>query len=147
MVTSRQFVLISAGGIAALVLAELDLPASLMQQSEKPFRYIVVDEAQDLSPVQSRFLRAAVSVAANDIFLTGDTHQRIYSNRVMLRNTGIHVASRSSLLKVNYRTTAEILAWSLELLRCEPIDNMEGGPGADLGLPVGDPRRVPELQA
>lgn len=30
-------------------------------------------------------------------------------------------------LKINYRTTAEILAWSLGLLRGERIDDMNGG--------------------
>jgi len=30
-------------------------------------------------------------------------------------------------LSINYRTTAEILGWSLGLLRGEPIDDMEGG--------------------
>lgn len=94
---------------------------------DKPYRHIVVDEAQDLSAPQWRLLRAAAPEAANDIFLAGDTHQRIYSHVVSLRDTGIHVTGRSSRLTLNYRTTAEILSWSLGLLRGEPIDNMEGG--------------------
>jgi superfamily I DNA/RNA helicase len=40
---------------------------------------------------------------------------------------GINIAGRSSRLNINYRTTAEILGWSLGLLRGEPIDDMEGG--------------------
>ncbi|MCV7195929.1 UvrD-helicase domain-containing protein [Mycobacterium angelicum] len=95
--------------------------------AQKPFRHIVIDEAQDLSPDQWRLLRAAVAEAPNDIFIAGDTHQRIYDNRVSLREVGINIAGRSSRLNINYRTTAEILGWSLGLLRGEPIDDMEGG--------------------
>lgn len=99
----------------------------LEESSEKPFRHILIDEAQDLSPDQWRLLRAAVAEAPDDIFIAGDTHQRIYDNRVSLREVGINIAGRSSRLNINYRTTAEILGWSLGLLRGEPIDDMEGG--------------------
>jgi hypothetical protein len=99
----------------------------LEKTSEKPFRHIVIDEAQDLSPDQWRLLRAAVAEAPDDIFIAGDTHQRIYNNRVSLREVGINIAGRSSRMNINYRTTAEILGWSLGLLRGEPIDDMEGG--------------------
>nr|WP_256736050.1 UvrD-helicase domain-containing protein [Mycolicibacterium hippocampi] len=99
----------------------------LEESTDKPFRHILIDEAQDLSPDQWRLLRAAVAEAPNDIFIAGDTHQRIYDNRVSLREVGINVAGRSSRLNINYRTTAEILGWSLGLMRGEPIDDMEGG--------------------
>lgn len=95
--------------------------------ANKPYSHIVIDEAQDLSPDQWRLLRAAVPERPDDIFIAGDTHQRIYNNRVSLRDVGINVAGRSTRLNVNYRTTAEILGWSLGLLRGEPIDDMEGG--------------------
>ncbi|BCQ07071.1 ATP-dependent DNA helicase Rep [Mycobacterium heckeshornense] len=101
--------------------------AILEASIEKPYRHIVIDEAQDLSPDQWRLLRAAAPEAPNDIFIAGDTHQRIYNNRVSLREVGINVAGRSSKLNLNYRTTAEILGWSLGLLRGTRIDDMEGG--------------------
>jgi hypothetical protein len=65
--------------------------------------------------------------APDDIFIVGDTHQRIYENPVSLRDVGINIAGRSSRLNINYRTTAEILGWSLGLLRREPTDDMERG--------------------
>lgn len=99
----------------------------LEESSEKPFRHVIIDEAQDLSPDQWRLLRAATAKAPDDIFIAGDTHQRIYDNRVSLREVGINIAGRSSRLNINYRTTAEILGWSLGLLRGESIDDMEGG--------------------
>ena len=54
-----------------------------------PFRHVVVDEIQDLHPAQWRLLRAAVPVGPDDLFLTGDPHQRIYGNHVSLRSVGI----------------------------------------------------------
>ncbi|MFF0529404.1 UvrD-helicase domain-containing protein [Nocardia amikacinitolerans] len=100
----------------------------IMETVEDPlYRHILVDEAQDLSPEQWRLLRACVPPGTDDLFLAGDTHQRIYQNRVTLKDVGIHVAGRSTRLTVNYRTTAEILRWSLELLRGERIDDMDEG--------------------
>jgi AAA domain/UvrD-like helicase C-terminal domain len=99
----------------------------LDQMPDRPYRHVVVDEAQDLSPVQWRLLRAAVPPGPDDLFLAGDAHQRIYNHRVSLRDVGIPVAGRSSRLTVNYRTTAEILSWSLGMLGGERIDDMDGG--------------------
>jgi superfamily I DNA/RNA helicase len=91
------------------------------------YRHAVIDEAQDLSLVQWRFLRALVAPGPDDLFLAGDAHQRIYSHRVTLNRVGIQTAGRSSRLTINYRTTAEILAWSLGMLRGEPIDDLDDG--------------------
>ncbi|MEV6769697.1 3'-5' exonuclease [Nocardia sp. NPDC051030] len=99
----------------------------LQSGDDKPFRHIIVDEAQDLGPDQWRLLRAAVAVGHDDLFIAGDTHQRIYDNRVSLRDTGIDISGRSRRLSINYRTTAEILGWSLAILRGEAIDDMDGG--------------------
>ncbi len=98
----------------------------LQQRVDKPYRHVIVDEAQDLSPNQWRMLRAAVGHGGDDMFLAGDPHQRIYDNRVSLRDVGVNVTGRSRRLSINYRTTAEILGWSLALLRGEQIDEMMG---------------------
>ncbi|MEV0842012.1 UvrD-helicase domain-containing protein [Actinocatenispora sera] len=99
----------------------------LNAHTDRPYRHVLVDEAQDLSAVQWRLVRAVAADGPDDVFLAGDTHQRIYSNRVTLRDVGLRVAGRSARLTVNYRTTAEILGWSLGMLRQEAIDDMEGG--------------------
>lgn len=99
----------------------------LDEMDKKPYRHVVVDEAQDLTADQWRLLRAAVPECTDDIFIAGDTHQRIYDNHVTLGDIGIDIAGRSGQLNLNYRTTAEILGWSLSLLRGEPIDDMNGG--------------------
>ncbi|MEU1259196.1 UvrD-helicase domain-containing protein [Streptomyces chartreusis] len=94
---------------------------------EGPYRHVVIDEAQDLHPCQWRLLRALVPPGPDDLFIAGDTHQRIYGNKVSLRSLGIPVTGRSTRLRVNYRTTKEILTWSTELLTGEAVDDMDGG--------------------
>ncbi|MBB4683735.1 UvrD-helicase domain-containing protein [Amycolatopsis jiangsuensis] len=118
----------------------------LNDRLEKPYRHIVVDEAQDLSPVHWRLLRAAVPQAPDDLFLAGDTHQRIYNSRVSFRDVGIAIAGRSSKLNINYRTTAEILAWSLGLIRGERIDDMDGGLDSIAGCRSDVHGMTPELK-
>ncbi|QBI53659.1 UvrD-helicase domain-containing protein [Streptomonospora litoralis] len=99
----------------------------LAGRDDKPYRHVIVDEAQDLSAEKWRLLRAAVPAGPDDLFIAGDTHQRIYQHRISFRDVGVHIAGRSRRLRVNYRTTAEILGWSLELLHGERIDDMDGG--------------------
>ncbi|WP_405084789.1 hypothetical protein [Microbispora sp. NBC_01389] len=62
----------------------------------------------------------------DDLFVAGDTHQRIYDNLVSLFQVSTEVVGRSRKLKLNYRTTAEMLAWSMSLLQDEPNDDMGG---------------------
>jgi len=92
-----------------------------------PFRHVVVDEVQDLHPAQWRLLRAAAPLGPDDLFLTGDPHQRIYGNHVSLRQVGIHVGGRSARLKINYRTSAEILAWALGALGRDGVTDLDDG--------------------
>ncbi|MFF8654127.1 UvrD-helicase domain-containing protein [Streptomyces huasconensis] len=90
------------------------------------FDHVVVDEAQDLHPAQWRLLRAVVADGDDDLFVTGDPHQRIYDARVSLRSLGISVAGRGARLRLNYRSTEEILRWSKALLDGDPVDDLSG---------------------
>ncbi|MGW1058253.1 UvrD-helicase domain-containing protein [Micromonospora rubida] len=94
------------------------------------FDHVVVDEAQDLHPAQWRVLRAAVPPGPDDLFITGDPHQRIYDSRVSLTALGISVAGRSSRLRVNYRSTEEILTWATGVLVGARVTDL-GGEGDD----------------
>jgi len=96
-------------------------------QGSLPYRAVVVDETQDLSPGQLRLIRAMAPEAPNDIFLVGDAHQRIYGRRQTLKHCGINVVGRSSRLRLNYRTTDEIGRWSTALLHGTPMDDLDGG--------------------
>lgn len=94
------------------------------------FDHVVVDEAQDLHPAQWRVLRAVVAPGPDDLFITGDPHQRIYDARVSLRSLGIPVAGRTGRLRVNYRSTEEILRRARTILDGAPVPDL-GGDGAD----------------
>jgi hypothetical protein len=99
----------------------------LRGRSVKPYRHVVVDEAQDLHEAQWRMLRAVVPEGANDIFIVGDSHQRIYDRRSSLSKVGINIRGRSSKLRINYRTTHQILSWSLALLGEGSFDDLDEG--------------------
>ncbi|MDT0608655.1 UvrD-helicase domain-containing protein [Streptomyces lancefieldiae] len=91
------------------------------------YRYIVVDEAQDLRPAHWKMLRAMTAPDRNDLFLVGDTHQRIYKNQVTLGSLGINIRGRSSKLSLSYRTTRQILRSALNVLGDETYDDLDGG--------------------
>ncbi len=104
--------------------------ARLLTETSPEYDHVVVDEAQDLHPAQWRVLRGAVAPGTDDLFLTGDPHQRIYDAKVSLRSLGIRVTGRTNRLRVNYRSTEEILSWSRRILHEVPIDDLSGD-GAD----------------
>lgn len=98
-----------------------------------PYAHVIVDEAQDLHPAQWRLLRAAVPAGKNDLFLVGDAHQRIYDSRVSLSSIGIETRGRARRLKINYRTSQQILGWALGILSGEPIDDLDGNAERQVG--------------
>jgi superfamily I DNA/RNA helicase len=100
---------------------------ALDAQADRRFRHVVVDEAQDLHHAHWRFLRALVAPDVDDLFIAGDTFQRIYGNKVSMRSLGIGIVGRSFRLRINYRTTHEILTWASGLLTGEPTDDMDDG--------------------
>ncbi|GGZ28143.1 UvrD-helicase domain-containing protein [Streptomyces poonensis] len=101
-----------------------DQAARLLAESGPRYRHVVVDEAQDLHPAQWRVLRACVAPQSDDIFLVGDPHQRIYDSRVSLGSLGVNVRGRTTRLRLNYRSTEEILRWSASLLDGQPVGRL-----------------------
>ena len=114
----------------------------LRQAGTLAYRHILVDEAQDLHPSQWRLLRAAVAPGPDDLFIAADPHQRVYDNRVSLASLGISVRGRSRRLSLNYRTTQEILAWSVPLLGTDPVTGLDGEVDSLIGYrsPMHGPR-------
>lgn len=58
-------------------------------------------------------------------FIVGDSHQRIYRNYPTLSKCGINVRGRSSILKINYRTTEEIRKHAFALLNGISFDDLD----------------------
>jgi superfamily I DNA/RNA helicase/mRNA-degrading endonuclease RelE of RelBE toxin-antitoxin system len=97
------------------------------------YRHVVVDEAQDLRAAHWKLLRAMVDPGTpNDLFIAGDTHQRIYDHHVTLGALGINIrGGRSQRLTLSYRTTREILAWALAISNDVEIDYDDLDDGTD----------------
>ena len=95
--------------------------------AESRYKHIIVDEGQDLSANAFRLLRSiAGDEHADDIFIVGDAHQRIYKNKASLSKCGINIRGRSSILRVNYRTTEEIRRAAFALLNGISFDDLDG---------------------
>lgn len=105
----------------------------LAQRAHAPYRHVLVDEGQDLHPAQWRLLRHAVAAGSDDLFIVSDPNQRIYDNKVSLASLGIEVRGRSHRLTVSYRTTQEILHWSVGMLDGQPADGLDDMPDTLVG--------------
>ena len=99
----------------------------LEQRGASPYRAVIVDEAQDIDAEQWRLIRVLAPRADNSLFLTGDAHQRIYGKPIALGRFGIDIRGRSRRLKINYRTTEQVLRWAVALLTGIEIDDLDGG--------------------
>jgi len=101
----------------------------LIENDIHPYTHIIADEFQDFSNPELRFLRALVKKGRNDLFLTGDPYQRIYSGRkINFSAAGINVrGKRSQKLKVNYRTTEEIKRMAVSVVKDQKYDDLDGG--------------------
>lgn len=101
----------------------------LNEHNVRPFTNVIADEFQDFSNPELKFLRALVAEGRNDLFLTGDPMQRIYSGRkINFSAAGINVRGvRSRRLKINYRTTEPIKRVAVSIIKGQTYDDMDGG--------------------
>ncbi len=101
----------------------------LKENNIHPYTNVIADEFQDFSNPELRFLRALVAKGKNDLFLTGDPIQRIYTGRKSnFGVAGINVKGvRSVKLKVNYRTTEQIKRVAVGVVKGMDFDDMSGG--------------------
>src|SRR6218665_246011 len=86
------------------------------------FDHVVVDEAQDLSVTQLRFLSALAGGAPNGLFFAGDLGQRIFQQPFSWKSLGADVRGRSRTLHITYRTPHQIRLQADRLLGPEVSD-------------------------
>ncbi|MEZ7131661.1 UvrD-helicase domain-containing protein [Nonomuraea sp. AD125B] len=84
-----------------------------VEPGRKPYRHVVVDEAQDVSPAQWRLLRAVAPHAPDDLFVVGDPHQRVTDTRVSLGAVGIPAEQHT--LRTSFRLPLELLSFVVRL--------------------------------
>ncbi|MBM3797947.1 MAG: DNA helicase [Acidobacteria bacterium] len=122
-------------GIFELVRAELGrrkrtteaavfnaLASAVGGSQKRPFDFAVVDEAQDISVSQLRFLAAFGSDRQNGLFFAGDLGQRIFQQPFSWKSLGVDIRGRSRSLRVNYRTSHQIRQHADRLLGPEVGD-------------------------
>ena len=102
-----------------------ELTALYEGSDRRPFEFIVVDEAQDLSVPQLRFLAALGTTEANRLFFAGDIGQRIFQKPFSWKALGVDIRGRSQTLRINYRTSHQIRGQADRLLGPE-ISDMDG---------------------
>jgi mRNA-degrading endonuclease RelE of RelBE toxin-antitoxin system len=98
------------------------MAAQLRGRKYPPFDFAVVDEAQDVSIAQLRFLAALGAARPNGLFFAGDLGQRIFQQPFSWKALGVDVRGRSSTLHINYRTSHQIRVQADRLLGPELSD-------------------------
>ncbi|MDE2667459.1 MAG: UvrD-helicase domain-containing protein [Acidobacteriota bacterium] len=98
------------------------LVATLKDRRNPPFDFVIVDEAQDVSVAQLRFLAALGAHRPNGLFFAGDLGQRIFQTPFSWKALGVDVRGRSQTLKLNYRTSHQIRMQADRLLGPELAD-------------------------
>jgi superfamily I DNA/RNA helicase len=98
------------------------LASYLKSMRHPPFDFAVVDEAQDISVAQLRFLAALGNDRLNSLFFAGDLGQRIFQQPFSWKSLGVDIRGRSRTLRVNYRTSHQIRTQADLLLGSELVD-------------------------
>ena len=96
--------------------------ADVQAQRPPAFDAAVVDEAQDVSIAQLRFLAALGDGRPDALFFAGDLGQRIFQQPFSWKALGVDVRGRSKTLRVNYRTSHQIRQQADRLLGPELTD-------------------------
>jgi superfamily I DNA/RNA helicase/mRNA-degrading endonuclease RelE of RelBE toxin-antitoxin system len=94
----------------------------VQDRGEAPYDFAVVDEAQDISVPQLRFLAALGGDRPDALFFAGDLGQRIFQTPFSWKSLGVDIRGRSTTLRINYRTSHQIRAQADRLLPPEIAD-------------------------
>jgi superfamily I DNA/RNA helicase len=97
---------------------------------EPAYQSAIVDEVQDMTQVKMEFIHALVNPTGTEhrpdsLLVVGDGAQRIYSGGFRLLNAGIDVRGRTSVLRLNYRTTRQIMEAALAVAGNGEVEDLE----------------------
>ena len=101
------------------------LAAKFAESNHQPFTFTVVDEAQDTSVAQLRFLAALGADEPNSLFFAGDLGQRIFQQPFSWKAVGVDIRGRSNTLRINYRTSHQI-RMQADLLLGPELSDVDG---------------------
>lgn len=111
------------GDFADLLLIARDLVRA--DPADRPYRFVIADEIQDLPLVGVQLLHALVGDQPDGLTLVGDGQQSIYPGGFTLREAGINVVGRSVIFEVNYRNTRQVLDMAASFVAGEDFDDLD----------------------
>ncbi|MGI8754254.1 MAG: UvrD-helicase domain-containing protein [Acidimicrobiales bacterium] len=93
------------------------------------YRAAIIDEAQDLTLVGLGLVRSLVNgpggVDRSDgLLVVGDGAQRIYAGGFTLRQAGVEVRGRTTVLRTNYRNSSQIIGTAMAVAGREEVDDL-----------------------
>jgi superfamily I DNA/RNA helicase len=99
------------------------------RRPEPTYRAAIIDEAQDLTLVGLQLVRALVNGPdavdrPDGLLIVGDGAQRIYAGGFTLRQAGVEVRGRTTVLRTNYRNTRQILEAAMAVAGDEEINDL-----------------------
>ncbi len=127
--------------LLAISIAELERDPRWAEVVRWRFRHVLVDEAQDLNPVQYRLLELVVG-GRDDLYVVGDPAQAIYafngSDPTLLSDIGDRLPGIEIIrLPTNHRSTPQIVAAGGYVLRAsgQAVDERSSRPdGAGVSI-------------
>lgn len=114
-----------AEGLVSMAGVFTRLAGEVAKRKHPLFEHVVLDEAQDVTVAQLKFLAAVGGARLNALFFAGDLGQRIFQTAFSWKSLGVDVRGRSRTLTVNYRTSHQIRAQADRLLG-EEIADVDG---------------------
>jgi superfamily I DNA/RNA helicase len=109
-------------GLITEARALTQLAQTLSEVKHPPYDYAIVDEAQDVSVAQLKFLAALGGDREDSLFFAGDLGQRIFQQPFSWSSLGVNIRGRSKTLRINYRTSHQIRRQADRLLDPEIAD-------------------------
>ena len=100
--------------------------------SGAPVDHVILDESQDVSVAQLRFLASLAADRPNGLFFAGDLGQRIFQVPFSWASLGVDVRGRSQTLRINYRTSHQIRRQADRLLHPE-VSDVDGNTESRIG--------------
>lgn len=113
---------LNASGLVTRAGMYGQLVEALAKRKHPPFEFAVIDEAQDISVAQLRFLAAFGAQSPNALFFAGDLGQRIFQQPFSWKSLGVDIRGRARTLHINYRTSHQIRMQADRLLAPEVAD-------------------------
>ncbi|PZA06082.1 MULTISPECIES: 3'-5' exonuclease [unclassified Meiothermus] len=80
------------------------------------YRAILVDETQDFGPAELLLVKSLAPVEEDGLFFALDPAQRIYRSPLPWQALGLDIRGRSRRLKVNYRSTRQVVGLAERIL-------------------------------